>query len=171
MIAFALFLPDDLAKKIKLYDMREPVVPFLWLALVFFASIVIANLGTKVSAALISKRKASAAKTKSRELFLTRLRSLSPDETMWIQYCLYMKQQTLAAHLNHAVANMLAQKLIVVRGAGNVDAMPFTIRDDVWEILLEHEPEFGVPQDEHDSNSFRESVQLFEKNLARHWLA
>jgi Super-infection exclusion protein B len=169
MVAFALFLPDGWAKTTRLYEMREPLVPFLWLALVFCASLAATNWCTKLSAGWRAKRKASKAKTKAVELFLSRLRSLSSDETLWIQYCLLTKQQTLLAHLNHAVANMLAQKRIVARGAGNVDEMPFTIPDEVWEILLNNESEFGVSPDERDSDYFHEMIQRFLNSLKVRW--
>lgn len=147
--AFVLFMPDDTAKQIAIFDIRENYKGIWWIILVLSAAIWISAVfkyfESRVSAWLQSrgKEKEKREKQEKRKIAIrTRLDSLDENEKLWIKYCLYHNTQTLSAQRGDRVAQSLTYKGILAEGSGHILDLPFHIPDDIWEYLKENESVF-----------------------------
>ncbi len=78
--------------------------------------------------------------------------------------------QDLAPNLTTKInptANSLLSKGIIVIGSGNITSLPFTIRDFVWEYLLEHGDRFLPPEVRSNPQKIRPLLEEFEAGLRR----
>src|SRR3972149_4465083 len=112
MTAFVLFVPDDGAKQLGLYDVRTTYKGFWWLALVLTGALwigaVFSYLDKKVFDGWLERRRSE----KQRDLdgvrrienVRLRLNSLDTREQLWIKYCLLNNIQTLTARLDDHTA-------------------------------------------------------------------
>jgi Super-infection exclusion protein B len=177
-IAFVLFIPEDLAKKIHLFDFRTEYVTILWIMFVLSAALWISSLfryfDKRFVDGWLSKRKMARDRKTSLSNHLKtlslRLKSLSESERMWIKYCLYYNVQTLNSQLDNSTAQSLLNKQILSQGSGNALDLPFHIRDDAWRFLLENSANFLSEQELADNN-FPAVLEEYKKTLIKQWMA
>jgi hypothetical protein len=97
---------------------------------------------------------------------IKRLNSLNDNEYTWITCCLVKRVQTLHATQIDQTANSLLSKGIVTSGQGSITALPFTIRDFVWEHLLEYKDNY-LPENIENNPTALSQLERFEDNLKR----
>ncbi len=167
-----LLFPDDAARQLGLYEVRQSTNGFLWTLLTLAASFVLAPLVADIRHGAVvawltgrQERKARRAyRRKRREAVAQSLRSLNAAEQMWIKYCLYHNIRTLTAHCNHPVAQSLYSKGIVEEGSGHILDLPFHIPQEVWYYLLTHKGEF-VAESEMQDDALPPMLEDFRKSL------
>jgi len=167
--AFVLFVPDDAAKQIAIFDIREDYKGILWIIFVLSAAIwisaVFKYIDARVSAWLQSRGKdrEKREKQEKRETAIrARLDSLDEKEQLWIKYCLYYNTQTLSAQRGDRVAQSLTYKGILAEGSGHILDLPFHIPDNVWEYLKENES-FFLSEEDRRNPRFEVMLQQFRK--------
>lgn len=170
-IAFVLFVPDDAAKQLGIFPIRHQFLGQLWIALVASLALFVSSTGLLLKA-LISgffSRRAEAkryaeAKQKRREIMLSRLRSLSPQELMWFQYCLYYGRQTVFGEAHHPLAYALVKKKMLSPGSGTIWRISYTLTDEVWSMAQELTDEL-LPPETREKRGFERELAAFEKSL------
>jgi len=166
---FVLFCPDDWSSQIGILEIRSKYLGYIWILLVFSSAICLGLVVTKVLSWMSSNRK------KSKRLIqieaqkievIKRLSSLNNEEYTWIACCLNKGVQTLHATQVNPTANALLSKGIVTCGGGSITALPFTIRDFIWEHLLDSKDYFLSPDIQNNSNVLH-NLENFERNLQK----
>lgn len=163
---FVLFLPHKQAVQMGIATLKEQHLGYWWILLVFSGTICAGRI-----AQWLGKRhltiKAEKKKAEERQIVIRRLDSLDVNEQTWIACCLVKRVQTLLATEINPTANSLLSKGIVVMGSGNITSLPFTIRDFVWEYLLEHSDRFLPPEVRSNPQKIRPLLEEFEAGLRR----
>ena len=167
--AFVLFVPDDAAKQIAIFDIRESYKGIWWIVLILscaiWSSSVFKYFDGKLSVWLASRSKEKEKEERAEQRKITiqnRLDSLDENEQLWIKYCLYHNTQTLSAQRADRVAQSLTYKGILAEGSGHLLDLPFHIPDDVWEFLKENEILF-LPEGDRNNPRFEQILQRFRK--------
>lgn len=167
---FVLFTPQKQAAEIGIATLKEQHLGYWWVLLVFAGTISAGNLYSK-AAGWLEKRnlriKAERKKAEQREIIIRRLDSLDVNEQTWVACCLVKRAQTLHSTEINPTANSLLSKGIVIMGSGNITSLPFTIRDFVWEYLLEHSDRFLPPEVRGNPQKIGALLEEFETGLRR----
>ncbi len=168
---FALFLPDDAARRIPLYALAHAYPEVLWAVLAVSAALSAAALLMfvygKITGWLRDKRAAGKRKELEKQTLgalALKLESLSQDEKMWIKYCLFHDTQRFFAPGGTPVSDALRGKGLVEEGTGHLLNMPFVIPDQIWRYLIEHRDEF-LDKNEIDDTRFAATLEKFRKSL------
>lgn len=172
MTAFVLFVPDDGAKQLGLYDVRTSYRGLWWLALVLTGALwvgaVFSYLDKKVLDGWLERRrterKSDTDRLKRIENIRLRLGSLDGREQLWIKYCLLNNIQTLTARLDDPTAQSLVNKHILSQGSGSMLNLPFHILDDVWRLLTEERSSF-LSDEEISDPRFQRVLDEFQRSL------
>jgi hypothetical protein len=172
MTAFVLFVPDDGAKQLGLYDVRTAYKGFWWLALVLTGALwigaVFSYLDKKVLDGWLERRRSEKQHDLDRvrriENVRLRLNSLDAREQLWIKYCLLNNIQTLTARLDDHTAQSLVNKHILSQGSGSMLNLPFHIRDEVWRVLTEERALFLSDEEANDPR-FQRALDEFQSSL------
>ena len=167
--AFVLFIPDDAAKQLGIFQIRQDYQGYWWIGLVLTAaiwvSVVFRSFDQRTSAWLAARgderKRAELARGQTQQV-ISRLNSLGDKEVMWIKYCLFHNTQTLSAQRIDTVAQSLTYKGILQEGSGHMLDLPFHIRDDVWAYLKENEGRF-LPNEDKQNPRFAELLDQFRK--------
>jgi len=166
--AFVLFVPDDGAKQLGLYDVRTSYKGYWWLALVFTGAHWIGEVLKKVFAGWLERRRTEKKRDTDRlkhiENIRLRLNSLDGREQLWIKYCLSKNIQTLTAKLPDPTAQSLVNKKILSQGSGSMLNLPFHIPDDVWRLLTEERASF-LSDEENSDPRFQRTLDEFQRSL------
>lgn len=170
-IAFVLFAPREAADQIGITEIRKSYLGYLWVGLVVSASIwavaAFKYADTKLEGHLSRRREQREKENKAaakRALLLQRLNGLSPEERMWIKYCLFYGQQTLSAERTRPFVQALVYKGILQEGSGHILNLPFHVRDDVWAYLCENKAEFLTDEESSDPRFLR-ALEKFHESL------
>ncbi len=172
MVAFVLFVPDDGAKQLGLYDVRTSYKGFWWLALVLTGALWIGALFSYLDKKLLDgwleRRRTEKDRDEERlkriENIRLRLNSLDSREQLWIKYCLFHNVQTLSARLDDPTAQSLVNKQILSQGSGSMLNLPFHFPDDVWRLLTEERTSFLSEQEINDPR-FQQVLDNFRQSL------
>lgn len=174
-ISFVLFMPEEHADKMKITEIRENYLGYLWIGLVLTTLISLGAIFSSIRSVfkeMYEERKAKKAhalgKAERQRQLASRLNALSDDEHRWIAYCLFNRVQTLYTTQINKTANSLRGKGIVVQGGGSILELPFHIQDDAWEYLNTHIVDF-VPADALTNIDFQNAINHFHSNLTDRW--
>jgi hypothetical protein len=170
-LAFVLFIPDPAAAQLGLLPIRSLYLGYLWIGFVACCALWISGLGPYVKETVSSffrKRAEESDKLKEADrrrcVMLARLRSLSPDEILWFQYCLYYGQQTLFGEAHQPLAFALVQKGMVGSGGGTVFKVSYTLTDTVWKLAQEITDEL-LPPEVRTMPDIERILERFRKSL------
>ncbi len=165
--AFVLFVPDDAAKQIAIFDIRESYKGVWWIVLVLsgaiWSSSAFKYFDSKFSLWLNARHKEKEKKERAEKRKMeiqNRLDSLDELEQLWIKYCLYNNTQTLSAHSIDGTAHSLTYKGILEQGSGSILDLPFYISDDVWKFLKENDSRY-LPDDDRNNPNSKRKVQEY----------
>jgi hypothetical protein len=85
---------------------------------------------------------------KFRETVNGRLSALSAQERAVVAYCVSKNQQSIEGSIGNATLSGLSHKLLLVRGAGYMNSLPWSFTDDVWRVIQSRGDEFmPTPQE------------------------
>ncbi len=167
---FILFLPDDIARKIGIIEIRTSYQGYWWILFVFSGAIWLGAIYSKCSnliANMYAKSKTNrenfAKLEKKKQIIINRLYSLNDAERKWLAYCLINSVQTLYAVQTNSTANSLLNKGIVQGGSGSIMSLPFTLTDFIWEYVLLHREDFLPPEVENNPTAIRELERFNER--------
>ncbi|MGX9776765.1 super-infection exclusion protein B [Janthinobacterium aestuarii] len=170
-IAFVLFIPKDAAEQIGILTIRKEYQGFLWIGLVISMALwlgaafkYIEKITTKFYSARIKEKEKKLTKERNLEMYKLRLQSLHLEERTWIACCLYFNHQTMFAERGTASAASLVQKGILVPGEGSIFRLPYTIKDNVWQYLLENRSEF-ITDNEIANPQVQQNLSRFRNEL------
>jgi Super-infection exclusion protein B len=176
MVAFIIFVPDDGAKQLSLYDIRTTYKGFLWLALVLTGALWIGAIFSYIDKKLLdgwlesrrTKKSREAKELKQIENIRLRLNSLDDREQLWIKYCLFHNVQSLSAPLDNNTAQSLVNKQILIQGSGSMLSLPFHFPDEVWRLLKDERKTYLTEQESNDPR-FKQVLEKFRGSLHPHW--
>jgi hypothetical protein len=176
MVAFVLFVPDDGAKQLGLYDVRTSYKGYWWLALVLTGALwmgtIVSYLDKRLFDGWLERRRTEKSREAERlrriENIRLRLNSLDNREQLWIKYCLFHNVQTLSARLDDHTAQSLVNKNILSQGSGSMLNLPFHFRDDVWKLLTEEKTSFLSEQEINDPR-FPPILEKFRNSMLSMW--
>jgi hypothetical protein len=170
-IAFVLFVPESAAAQLGILPIRAQFLGPLWIGLVGSLALFTSGLGPILQSSirgLLARRaeaqKIAEAKQERRVLMLNRLRSLSPEELMWFQYCLYYGQQTIFGEAHHPLAFALVSKKMLVMGGGDVWRVSYTLTDETWNLAKEITDEL-LPPEMREKNDFEQDLAVFARSI------
>ena len=196
--AFVLLIPEDAAKQIGLSELRSVYKGPLWIVLVLTLVVALGaafqyidhrvidgwlkgrrDARVRQEERLIEEKKRVETEQQQHlkqeevrrhdlETLALRLRSLDPNERMWIKYCLYHNVQTLSAERGNRTAQSLSNKNILAEGSGQIFDLPFHIPDHVWKYLLQNQDEFLTETDRGDKR-FPAALESYRKSLWAHY--
>lgn len=177
MVAFVLFVPDDGAKQLGLYDVRTSYKGFWWLALVLTGALWLGAVFSYFDKNILdgwlerrrSEKRRNAEQSKRIENIRLRLNSLDGREQLWIKYCVFHNIQTLTARLDDPTAQSLVNKHILSQGSGSMLNLPFHITDDVWRLLTEEGASFLTDHEVNDPGFQRALVEFKDSLHPRIW--
>lgn len=164
---FVLFSPDRIAGKIGISDLRETYKGF-WGVLLILSGVLLAGvISSSVYRYYVKWKKKvndleTAEKQKEEKLIAisSRLDSLSDEEKLWIQYCLYYNTQTFSAQQVDTVAQSLTYKRILNQGSGSILDLPFHIPDYIWLYLKDNESIY-LPDELRNNPKFPQVLKAF----------
>jgi len=163
--------PDEIAGKIGVFTLREQISGVLW-ALMALSVLVslrpvvdwLAKFDFRKALHRLKKKPRNEQERERLALLALKLKSLGPDEKVWIKYCLYHNTPSLSAPGSHRTADVLNSKGLVEAGTGHYLALPFLIPEPIWHYLLQHKGEFLDENEMHDAR-FAETLENFRKSL------
>lgn len=170
--SFVLFVPEDAARQIGLFELRSQSKGALWVLLVLTLVVSLGSAFQYIDRRVLDgwlegRRREKKRLTHQRQVMdalALRLDSLDAKEQMWIKYCLFHNTQTLSAERGNRTAQSLHHKGIVEEGSGHILDLPFHIPDPVWRYLLENKEELLSEADRQDPR-FPGALEKFRKGL------
>ncbi|MBU3713083.1 MAG: hypothetical protein FGM21_15010 [Limnohabitans sp.] len=170
--ATLLFLPAQIIDDHVLQSVRNLYKTELWVGLLFSASLFLSYIGKTTSAIVIQKinacindRNLKKKRKNNLQRVIDRLKSLDQRELLWIKYCLYKNQQTISCAYTDRTANSLENKGILSQGSGSVLSLPYTVKDEVWAYLKNHQSEYLPEKNQKQQKEFAEELRNFEKSF------
>lgn len=141
--AFVIFLPLHAAASIGILGLRQKYEGLVWIIFLFFGLLAIhrlisfvANIAYVVWVEDWKERREELRRRRAVEAALDlRLRSMSPQEMLWIVYSLYHNMQTLPAVPSCNVAISLLSKGFLSRGGLTATGQLFHMTDDAWRFI------------------------------------
>ena len=171
--ATILFLPSQIADDSVMDTLRTAYKTELWLGLFMSSSMFVSyvcksawNTVADYIGEQLNEQKNQKKQQATVKRVIERLSSLDPRELLWIQYCLYNNQQTLACAQTDRTANSLLAKGVLSHGSGSVLNLPFTIKDDVWTHLKENSTKFLPELDQRTKSEFERRLKGFKDSFS-----
>lgn len=174
VLLFLLNVPEQTASDLGLSVLRQTYRGYLWLGFIFTSVLVFRNVflfgHQKLFEPWAKRRRERAQHTEIKRLraktISDRLSSLSEEERMWMICCLAGNQQTLIASLANPTAQSLVQKGLASAANGNILRLPYSLSDDVWDYLKEHEVDF-LDRSKISDLDLRAKIAKFRKSLSQ----
>jgi membrane protein YqaA with SNARE-associated domain len=176
MVAFVLFVPNDVAKQLGIEEVRTTYKGFWWLALVLTGAVwlgaIFAYFDKRILGGWLERRrderKRMADRQRRNENIRLRLDALDERERLWIKYCLFHNVQSLTARMDDPTAQSLVNKQILSQGSGSMLNLPFHLTDDVWRILIKEKFIF-LSEQESDDPRFSRVLEEFRRSMFPRW--